>query len=195
MFNTQGLRAFAFLAGLLLLASAYGADAVKTNENGLAVGKEMPFHVVNFVNEKKESHGGCPSVMISNSGGRGVIVWSRDAGDAVFKLAKALDAAATDAEKMQRYLVIYDVEQPEFADKAKELKHVVVGKARKSAKQEFDGRGVDAKTAIVVFLLDKKEIKQMTPLRAEELSDAKIKELVAAAGKFAAGEDATAQKP
>jgi hypothetical protein len=179
--------ALAVIIGSFSFASAVGADS-KQAEEGLEVGKAMPFHVVDFLNEHKAGHGGCPGVMISNSRGRGVIIWSRDAGEGVFKLAKALGAAATDGEKMQRYLVVFDVERSAFEAKAKELKHVIVGRARKSAKQDLDGRGVDAKAAMIVFLLDRKEIKQMMPLKADELSDAKIKELVAAAGKFAAGE-------
>jgi hypothetical protein len=171
----------------LSLPHADGDDP-KPSNYGLVVGKKMPFHVADFVNGKDKDHGGCPSVMISNTGGRGIIVWSRGAVEPAFQLAKALDAAATDGDKFERFLVVFDVSGKVLAEKGAGVTRVVVGRARNSAKDEFDRRGIDAKALVLVFLLDKKDIKAMWSFGANEPGEEKVKEVVAAAKKFATGE-------
>jgi hypothetical protein len=177
------------VAAVLFAAGARGDDDPKgEGEYGLAVGKNMPVHVVAFVNGKHRGHGGCPAVMISNSRGRGVIVWARGAADPAFRLARGLDAAAADGDKLLRFLVAFDADDAALAKKSEGLARVVVGKPRHSAKEELDRHGVAAKTAVLVFLLDKKAIKATWSFTADELTDDRVKELVAATKKFATGD-------
>src|SRR5262245_66611926 len=91
--------------GILSLSGACAAEPKAAEYYGLVVGKEMPTHVVDFVNDKREHSGGCPSIMIANSGGRGLIIWSRGATDTAFRLAKAVEAGARDGDKFQRFLI------------------------------------------------------------------------------------------
>ena len=65
---------------------------------------------------------------------------------------------------------------------------MVVGKGRQSAKDEMDRRGVDARASVLVFLLDKKAIKATWSFAADDLTAEKVKEVVAATKKFAAGD-------
>jgi hypothetical protein len=183
----------AFAPSCLVLVCGFSlplasGDDPKPSNFGLAVGKKMPFHVADFVNGKDKDHGGCPSVMISNTGGRGIIVWSRGPVEPAFKLAKALDVAAADGDKLERFLVVFDTDGKVVAEKGASLTRVVVGRARHSASEEFDRRGIDTKSLVLVFMLDKKDIKAMWSFGADEPGQGKIKELVAAGKKFAAGE-------
>ena len=157
-------------------------------EYGLTPGLKMPFHVADFLNDKSDHNCGCPSVMIANSGGRGVIIWTRGTADPAFRLAKALDAGAGNGDKLQRFLIAFDADEKFLQEKAAGLGRVLVGKARDSAKEQLDGRGVDAKVLVLVFLLDKKEVKAAWSLTTDELGDDKIKELVGAAKRFASGD-------
>ncbi len=176
------------LTVLLSASVAPGADPKLSDEYGLTVGKKMPGHVADFLNDKADHSCGCPAVMIANSGGRGLIIWSRGAADPAFRLAKAVEAGASDGDKLQRFLIAFDADEKVLGEKATGLGRVVVGKARSSAKDHLDRRGVDANVLVLVFLLDKKEIKATWSFTAEELSDAKVKEIVASAKKFAAGD-------
>ena len=124
--------------------------------------------------------------MIANSGGRGLVIWSRGAADPVFRLAKAVGTAAHDGDKLQRFLIAFDAEETPLREKAAALDRVLVAKARDSARDQFDGRGVDAKVVVLVFLLDQNEVKARWRFAADEFSDGNVKELVAAANKFAA---------
>jgi hypothetical protein len=126
--------------------------------------------------------------MIANSGGRGLIIWTRGDAEPAFRLAKALDAGAGSGDKLHRFLIAFDADEKLLWEKATGLGRVLVGKARDSAKEQIDGRDVDAKVLVMVFLLDKKEVKEVWSFAADELSDDKVKELVAAAKKFASGE-------
>jgi hypothetical protein len=161
------------------------ADAPKlADEVGLAEGKKMPTLVTDFVNGKDKDHCGCPSIMIANADGRGLIILSRGAVDSAFKLARALDDGVAEGDRLQRFLVALDADTKELAKKAEGLGRVTVGKARHTAKEELDGHGVDGKIVVLVFLLDKKDIKKMWSYEAHELDEEDIKELVAAAKKF-----------
>ena len=174
--------------GTLLIDAACGDDAPASSAAESVVGKEMPFHVADFVNGKHKGHGGCPAVMISNSRGRGLIIWDRGARDQAFQLAKALDAAAVEGEKFQRYLVDFGDEDDAFDQSAADLSHVVAGHARSTVSTVFDGHGVNPESKVLAFLLDRKVIKSAWGLTADEVTDERVKEIVAAATKFAAGE-------
>gem|GEM_PF-1290963 len=170
-----------------------GASPVATekaaDEYGLAVGKKMPVHVVDFVNGKYRH--GCPSVIISNGKSRGIIVWTRTDAAAMKRLAVALDAIGVDGEKLRAFVVAYDVASTDLKNNNEtwsNLKHVIVGKGRSDAKDQFEKRGVDAKVQMLVFFLDRKDIQAMRSFGAEELTDAKIAEIAADAAKFAAGD-------
>lgn len=163
-------------------------DPKSPGEYGLAAGKKMPFLVADFLGGKNRNRRGCPSVMIANSGGRGLIIWSRGAVDSAFQFAKALEADAADGDKLQRFLVVFDADDRVLSEKADSLGRFVVGKPRHSAKVEFDRRGVDAKVVVLVFLLDKKDIKFMWSFAADELSNDKVKELAAAVKQVATGD-------
>jgi RNA polymerase sigma factor (sigma-70 family) len=154
-------------------------------EYGLTPGLKMPFHVADFLNDKGDHNCGCPSVMIANSGGRGLIIWTRGAAEPAFRLARALDAGAGDGDKIQRFLIAFDADEKLLREKVAGIGRVLVGKARDSGKEQLDGRGVDAKVVVLVFLLDKKEVKAAWSFTAGELSDDKVKELAGAAKKFA----------
>ena len=107
------------------------------------------------------------------------------------RIAKALDENAVDGEKLRGFVVAYDVARSELQNHKETwsgLKHVVVGKGRSSAKDEFEKRGVDPKVQTLVFFLDRKDIREMRSFGAEELTEAKIAEIAADAAKFAAGD-------
>ena len=159
------------------------------DEYGLAVGKKMPFHVADFLNGRYRE--GCPSVMVSNGKSRGIIVWTRADVATVKRLATALDANGVDGEKLRGFVVAYDVASSDLTEHKETwsgLKHVIVGKGRGAARDQYEKRGVDAKVQTLVFFLDRKDIQAMRSFGAEELTDAKIAEIAADAAKFAAGE-------
>jgi hypothetical protein len=153
-------------------------------EFGLAVGKKMPFHVVNFVTDRGGA--GCPSVMISNARTRGVIVWTRATDDGALRLAKALDETAVDGCRLCGFLVAFDEAGNGVRERAVDVKYMVLGKARSTAEREFDARGVDASIQTLVFFLDRKDILAMWSFAADELTDARIAEITEQARKFAA---------
>ena len=174
--------------GFLSLQAALGGAPKGADEYGLAVGQKMPFHVADLVGDKTKKHRcWCPAAMIANSGGRGVIVWARGAADPAFRLAEALDAGVAEGDKLQRSLIVFDADKEVLREKAAGLRRVLVGKARDSAKDELDRCGVDAKVLVLVFMIDREDIKAAWSFAADELGDAQIKELVAAAKQFAAG--------
>jgi hypothetical protein len=186
-------RRFAALSVVLVAVGTHvsislAEDTPSSTTSDSVVGQEMPFHVVDFANGKHKGHGGCPSVMISNSRGRGLIIWDRGATNQAFQLAKALDAAAVEGQKFQRYIVTFD-KHARISDRAADLTHVTAGKARSDRSRVFDGHGVDAESKVLVFLLDQKVIKAAWGLKADEVTDERVKEIVAAATKFAAGEE------
>lgn len=183
------LRVFALLLavmGCLLARGARADDPMRSDDTPLAVGKEMPFHVADFVNGKSKDRAGCPAVMISNSRGRGLIIWTRDVSEPAFRLARALDAELTDGDKLKCFLVAFDANVRTLAARGEGLSRVVVGRARRPAKETFEGYRVDPRTAVLVFLLDRQEIRAVSSFAADELSDGRIREVVAGARKFAA---------
>lgn len=158
-------------------------------EYGLAVGKKMPIHVADFFNGHHRE--GCPAAMVSNGKSRGIIVWSRTDVATVERLAKALDEKAVDGEKLRGFVVAFGVARSDLLNHKETwngLKHVIVGKGRSEAKDQFEKRGVDAKVQTLVFFLDHKGIRSIQSFGAEDLTDAKIAEISADAVKFAAGE-------
>lgn len=158
-------------------------------EFGLAVGKKMPTHVADFFNGHHRE--GCPAAMVLNGQSRGIIVWSRTDVATVKRLATALDENGVDGDKLRGFVVAYDVARSDLLNQKETwsgLKHVIVGKGRSDAKDQFEKRGVDAKVQTLVFFLDRKGIRAMRSFGAEELTDAKIAEIAADAAKFAAGE-------
>lgn len=117
-----------------------------------------------------------------------MIIWDRGATDQAFQLVTALDVAAIEGQKFQQFLVTFD-KHARLADRAQDLTHVTAGKARSDRSKVFDGHGVDAESQVLVFLLDQKVIKAAWGLKADEVTDERIREIVAAATKFAAGEE------
>ena len=157
-------------------------------EFGLAVGKKMPIHVADFFNGHHRE--GCPAAMVLNGQSRGIIVWSRTDVATVERLAKALDEKAVDGEKLRGFVVAYDVARSDLLNQKESwngLNHVIVGKGRSEAKDQFEKRGVDAKVQTLVFFLDRKGIRAIRSFGAKELTDAKVAEIAADAVKFAAG--------
>lgn len=180
--------AFSLLAVGTHLSMSYGEDAPPSTAAESVVGQEMPVHVIDFINRDRNGHCGCPVVMISNSRGRGLIVWDRGAAEQAFQLAEALDAAAVEGQTFQRFLITFD-KSARLSDEVTDLTHVTAGKARSDRSRVFDGRGIDADAKVLVFLLDRKVIKAAWGLRAEEVTDERINEIVAAATKSAAGDE------
>lgn len=158
-------------------------------EYGLSVGKKMPFHVADFVNGKQKE--GCPSAMLANGKSRGIIVWARASAVSAMQIARALDEKAVDGEKLRGFVVAYGSARDDFLmhqETWSSLKHVIAGRGRAAAEDQFEKRGVDAKVQTLVFFLDGKDIRAMRSFSAEELTDAKIAEIAADAAKFAARE-------
>jgi hypothetical protein len=54
---------------------------------------------------------------------------------------------------------------------------------------KIDGHGVDAESKVLVFLLERKVIRAAWGLKADKVTDERVNEIVAAATKFAAGEE------
>ncbi|HKA07194.1 MAG TPA: hypothetical protein VKD71_08040 [Gemmataceae bacterium] len=160
------------------------ADEPSKKDPGLKVGGEPPFVVVDFVAGPHKGHCGCPSVMIRNEEARGFVIWSRTADDAAMRLAAAAEVKV-DGKKTHGYLVVFDTPEEKLAAQVKsgEWKNVTVGSSRHASQEEFAKRGFDSKVAYAVFLVDRKEIKTLWTLRADELTkekaDAILKEATA----------------
>lgn len=190
---------------LVALAVVFVSPAFSQNaappakeETGLAVGQQFPFHVADFVNGKHAGRGGCPSVMISNSRGRGVIIWTRDGGEAALSLGDALDQGALQREGFTGFLVAFDSTDSPLAEKSKAWKNLTAGHKRSSglsAPNAFSKMKIADSTQVLVFFLDRKQIKQRWDLSADELTAAKIAELNTAAEKFAADLQESPAKP
>lgn len=181
------IKRAAILAGAICAAVACagrGDEPKEAPKYGLDEGLLMPFHVADFVNSKS-GHCGCPSVMISNSKAPGMIVWSRGAGAGVLRLAAALDGLNVEDARLKRFLVAYDADQEELKKDAADIRHVIVGRARSSAKTALDDRGVDEATKIVVFFLDQKLIKKKLVFAKDSLSDDEFREIMTAAKEHA----------
>src|SRR5688500_14305265 len=112
MSRPSRLALFTILAGGLLTSLPAPAQEKDEPKRGplVAVGKDMPFHVVDFVNGPHKHRGGCPSVMIANAQARGVVVWSMVADEPVLELVKGLDRLPTGGEKDRRFFVLWDRE-------------------------------------------------------------------------------------
>src|SRR5262245_15465708 len=113
--GTARLVGAVLLVQAIVLPTTYADDTKQPGDTGLVVGKKMPFHVADFVSGENKDHCGCPAVMISNQGGSGLIIWSRDADTQSFQLAKALDAL--DSDKFQRFWIAFDADDKALAEK------------------------------------------------------------------------------
>lgn len=157
-------------------------EPVKKEPTALKVGGELPFLVADFVAGPHRGHCGCPSVMIGNHAARGLVIWARTADAAVVELAAAVDSKGIDGEKTHGYLIAFDTPQGTLETQVKkgDFKGVTVGKSRHASAEEFKKWNLDARTAYVVFLVDRKQVKQIWTLSADDLtkkmSDAIVKE-------------------
>jgi hypothetical protein len=187
---------------LVALAFVFVSPAFSQNaappakeETGLAVGQQFPFHVADFVNGKYAGRGGCPSVMISNSRGRGVIIWTRDGGEAALALGHALEKGALKSERLKGFLVAFAGGDPKLAETAKAWTSLTAGNKRSGGETAFQTMKIADSTQVLVFFLDRKQIKQRWDFTAGELTTAKIAELNALAEKFAADLQESPAKP
>jgi hypothetical protein len=166
-------------------SSNAAADESTKKDPVLKVGSELPFVVADFVAGPHKGHCGCPSVMISNTDARGLVIWSKTADEAAIRLGTAAEDKGIDGKKTQGYLVVFDTPEEKLASqvKASEWKSMTIGASRHSSKEEFSRHGVGPKVAYAVFLVDRKEIKAVWTLGADELtkekSDAILKDAAA----------------
>jgi hypothetical protein len=154
---------------------------------GYHVGESMPFHVVGFVAGARDHGGGCPSVMISNTRGRGVEVWSRTGSEEAFALAGALEAKLPDDDKPRGFLLVFDDTAVDAlrAKTAKQgLKKFHVATPRSSTGQAFKSADGAGESAVLVFLMDQKQIKSALRFTAGELNDEAIQKIAKEAESF-----------
>lgn len=88
-------------------APAPNAAAAAVPEYGFAVGKRLPFTVIDFVNPKGHGHCGCVSVMIRNQRSRGVVVFTRSLDDSVIELCRRLEQEELIPDGTQGFLVVF----------------------------------------------------------------------------------------
>lgn len=173
----------------LLLALApiiLGDEPAKKESHTLKVGNELPFLVADFVAGPHKGHCGCPSVMISNHDARGMVIWTKTADTPAIALAEAIEGKGVDGKKLHGYLIAFDTPEDKLAAQVKknEWKGVTVGTSRHDSALEFKKWNLDAKTAYVVFLVEKKQIKQMWVLTADELTKDKSEAILKEATRF-----------
>ena len=176
---------FVFALAATNASSIATADEPSKKDLSLKVGGEFPFVVVDFAAGPHKGHCGCPSVMINNHDARGLVIWTRTADDAAMRLAAAADDKV-DGKKTQGYLVVFDTPEEKLAAQVKsgEWKNMTVGTTRHTSEEEFSKHGLDPKVAYAVFLVNRKEIKSLWTLRANELTKEKADEILKDAAAF-----------
>jgi hypothetical protein len=156
---------------------------------GWKTGESMPFHVVDFIAGARDKGAGCPSVMINNAAGRGVIIWSRSADDQAFDLAAKLEAKLAESKNALGFLVPFGEAPKEgWSKKAGQhaLKKFQVATPRSSTKELFQQADPSGKSASIVFFLHRKQIQSVWALGATELTKERMQSLVQEAEKFLA---------
>src|SRR5262245_47800561 len=94
------------VVAVLCLAVGGNSQEKKDDNYGWSVGKQMPFHVVDWVTSRSgKAGGGCPSVMTSNVQGRSVIIWSKTGEEQAYELAAALNAKLKGEKKQMGFFV------------------------------------------------------------------------------------------
>lgn len=176
---------FALATGLVLSPLAPAGEPGK-RDLALKVGSELPFHVADFVAGPDKGHCGCPSVMISNQDGRGLVIWARTADEPIVRLAASAEGKGVDGKKTQGYLVVFDTpeEKVEAQFKDGDWTNITIGKSRHSSKDEFSKWGFGPTTAYAIFLVERKEIKSLWTLSAVELTKAKSDAVLNEAAAF-----------
>lgn len=176
---------------ILLLVFAIGSatladEPAKKNPPELKVGQELPFLVANFVSGPHKGHCGCPSAIIGNHDARAVVIWTKTADATVVELAAAFEGKAVDGNRKQAYLIAFDTPEEKLAAETKSegWKGVTVGKSNHGSELEFKRRGIDVKATYVVFLTERKQIKQMWAFTASELTKEKSAAIVNEANEF-----------
>lgn len=158
----------------------FAAEAIP--KEGLNVGDKMPFHIAEFVNGEDKNTSGCPSVMIANSRGRGVIVWCRRDSKAAFDLARHLDELETTS--LRRFLVAFDADPETLEERCQSYRNLRAGRARQSSQIQLDQRGVEPTTQVLVFFLEGKLIQSKWTFGDADLNQDQIKKLCEAARNF-----------
>jgi len=161
------------------------ADEPSKKDPTLKVGSELPFVVVDFAAGPHKGHCGCPSAMINNHDARGLVIWSRTADDAAMRLAAGTEDKV-DGKNAHGYLVVFDTPEEKLAAQVKtgEWKNMTIGITRHTSQEEFAKRGFDPKVTYAVFLVDRKEIKSLWTLRADELTKEKSDSILKDAAAF-----------
>lgn len=168
---------FVLVAGLVLLpvGPLQGRPPVKA-------GDPVPGVVVDFIwnSYKGYGHCGCPAVMISNSQGRGIILWSRTADEPVLQLARTIDGLMEQGASGQAYLVLYGSEN---VPNPPAYKGLIAGKARRAADALFEGAGVP-QARYAVFLVEKKQVKAFWAFKPGEMTREKSAAILEEATTF-----------
>jgi hypothetical protein len=183
-------RQIAFLTCFAFAGFAIAAEPEPKGRSPLKVGDELPFNVADFVAGPHQGHCGCPSVMIGNYKVRGLVIWARTVDEPVLELAAAFEGKGIDGKKAHGYLIAFDISEEQLAENTKkgEWKTLTIGASRHDSKQEFPKWGFDAKVAYIVFLVDRKQVKQMWTMSGAELTKEKRDAIIRDSSAFLLGD-------
>jgi len=164
---------------------AAGAKEREPAKFKVHAGGALPFHVVDFLTGKHAAHCGCPSVMINNHGGRGLVIWTKGLNEGALHLATEADKRWLNGGKKQGYLVVFDLpdEKVQAQFKKGTFTHLSAGYPRHTSEVQFRNYEIDKTAQQFVYLVEAKEIKQMWTLQAGELTREKQQEILQAMGK------------
>lgn len=149
----------------------------------MQIGKKFPFLIENFLTGPQPEEG-CPSVMISNSRAKGIIIWSRGADEAIINLAKEMDAKYIDYVKTQGYLVIFNDADMKTRLKKAAFSKLMAGKSTRAIEEVYKFAGVSSDTDYVIALINEREITSLWEMKKGELSEEKRQSIVKTAGEL-----------
>jgi hypothetical protein len=178
------------LALFCLPSVAMAEDPAKPEPTlGIRAGETMPFFVADFCYGEHKDHGGCPGVIISNHGAKGVLILARTTDENVLALATALEKnEVVDGSKVLSFVVkIGDKDGALAANCAKAgLKATEAGTCRDQSPQRLAAHGLEKEIELAVLFLDRKTVKVSHLLKADELTGEKRKEIASAAAAWTA---------
>jgi hypothetical protein len=180
------------LAALVaMLALALPTRAAEPSEKepklGIGAGETMPFFVADFCHGEHKDHAGCPGVIISNHGAKGVIILAQTIDEGVIELARELEEKKlVDAKTVLSFIIKTGDEDAALAERCTKagLKTTDAGTLRDQSLQRLVQNGLSKDTAVAVLFLDRKAVKGSHLLKAGELTPDKRQELIAAAEKL-----------
>ena len=172
---------------LSLIAVSVGEEKTEAAKYGWKVGELMPFHVADFAYGHKNGHCGCPSIMVKNANGRGIMIWTKSGSPQAYELAAALDGKLGDDRKVQGFLLNFSGDSLETLRQGREkypLQRFIVARPRDSV--QFMPAKVVGDAETVIFFVEQKEIKQILTAQSGEMTDERIREIAAAVDEFVA---------